>query len=178
MVRVLLCLLAVGLFEMTFVMGDKMSVYLIHMTPLLATLTAVVLASAMSRAPWARWAALAVVSTLIAVQAGGFLYQIGQNTYANRYLPAVAAIRAYSSPGDPIIGSSAFFWTLRDERRISDDFRLGLYTHLQPKLIVTSPFYRAVETGVTGERGQYFQRTLSLYSKIIFDGEYVVHAKP
>ena len=176
-VRVLFCLIAVSFLEMTFVMGDKMSCYLIHMTPLLAILTAVVFASAMSRGFWARVAILGLVSVMIIVQGGGLWFQISRNTYRNVYLPAVGTIQAYSKPGDVVLGSSVFFWTLRGERRLTDDVRMGYYSHAQPELIVISPFYRAIETHARGTIGDYFQRTLALYSPIPFQNEYEILKK-
>jgi hypothetical protein len=177
LVRVLLSLILVAFLELTFVMGDKMFVYLIHMTPLLAMLTAAVLASALSGGVWARVAVVGLASFLIIVQAGGVLLQISQNTYNNRYMPAVAAIRKFSSPGDLIMGSSAFFWTLRDERRLLDDLRLGYYSHAQPDLIVVGPFYDGIQKDAKGEIGAYFEHIFSMYSKILYQGEYVVRSR-
>lgn len=175
--RVLLVLIVVSFFEMAFVMGDKMSCYLIQMTPLLAILTAVVLASAISRGLWARRAVWGIVAAMISLQAGGLLYQIGRNTYGTLYMPAVAVIRANSKPGDLVLGSSAFFWTLRGERKLTDDVRLGYYSHAQPDLIVISPFYDAIVEAAKGDIGQYFKRKLALYSTVPFQGEYQILAR-
>jgi hypothetical protein len=172
--RVLLCVIAVSFILMTYVAGNKMSYYLIHMTPLLAILTAVVLASVMSRGAWFRWAALYVAVSLIALQAAGVLYRIRQNTYRTQYLPAVSAIREHSKSGDLVMGSSAFFWTLRGERRIVDDFRLGYYSHVQPDLIVIGPFYRVLEAPAQGDFRGFLERALSSYHRVPFQGEYEI----
>jgi hypothetical protein len=172
--RVLLCLAAVSFVSMTYVSGNKMYYYLIHVTPLLAILTAVVLGSVISQGGWMRWAAAGVAAALIIVQSTGLLYRIKQNTYSNLYLPAVAAIRANSNPADLVLGSSAFFWTLRGERRLSDDVRLGYYSHAQPELIVIGPFYRGLEAHSRGELQTYLQHTLALYRAVPFQGEYEI----
>jgi hypothetical protein len=101
---------------------------------------------------------------------------VRQDTYAHQYLPAVAAIRSNSNPGDLVIGSAAFFWTLRGERHLKDDFRLGYYTHAHPQLIVIGPFYRTLDRHAGVDLQTYLRNTLASYHTVPFRGEYEILA--
>lgn len=174
--QAVLCLIAVSFLMLTYMDGNKMSYYLIHITPLLAILTAMVLWSALSRGGRMRWPAVFIAGALIVVQAAGILYRVRQATYAHQYLPAVAAIRSNSNPGDLVIGSAAFFWTLRGERHLKDDFRLGYYTHAHPQLIVIGPFYRTLDRHAGVDLQTYLRNTLASYHTVPFRGEYEILA--
>jgi 4-amino-4-deoxy-L-arabinose transferase-like glycosyltransferase len=175
--RCILTLIAIAFFMMTFVDGNKMSYYLIHITPLLAIITALVLWSAMERRGIAKWVAVGVAAGLVCLQAGGVWYRIRENTYQNMYLPTISVIRMNTGANDLIIGTSALFWSLHTERTILDDFRLGFYSHKQGDVIVLSPFYKALEAQADGGFRSYLNRTLPLYDPVPFQGEYEILAR-
>jgi len=179
-IRIVLLLTAVAFFTLTYIAGDKQFFYLIQITPLMAITLALVLDHGLSQKGFWRLTVITVIVVLVGVQISGLLYRVRTNTYRNRYLPAVAAIKSCSRPGQLVMGSSAFFWSLHGERRLIDDFRLGFYTHNQPDVFVISPFYKLLEDRSEGqpELAAWIRQKRMEYHPLPAIGEYEIYCRP
>lgn len=153
-----------------------MSYYLIHITPVFAILSAVVLYHLSLQHGWMRVVSVVCCVALCGIQTGGILLVVKQHIQSNDYALIVAAVRKEAPNGGVIIGTSALFWGLPGQYRIIDDFRLGYYSKRSADLIVISPFYSFLENapGLGWETGAFVKRRLSEYRLVYSNGQYLL----
>ncbi len=126
---------ALALFE-----SFKVDHYLVYTLPVFAALAAV--AACGGPALRTRWPAAAAIAALVCLQTGAFLRLIVvHNSFRDDYAPVVRWVRANSTPGDLIVGDSAFFFDL-GATQLLDDIRVGYLTAKKPDLVIWNERYR------------------------------------
>jgi 4-amino-4-deoxy-L-arabinose transferase-like glycosyltransferase len=134
--RALLILAGIYFLIMSLIDGQKETPYLVHIIPLYLALLAV----------WLHWAwttrfvpapLIAVgLCGLIALQVGGTMLRIKQDTYHKLYMPAIAFLKENTTPQTTIMGSSALGFGLGFPDNLVDDGRFGYASGRRPEIIV------------------------------------------
>ena len=178
-VRLLLVMTLIVFLLLAFVMGNKWSRYLVHIVPLWAMLLAFVLDRAFDRPVHFRLAAIAVLLVMAALQWGGILYHVRENTYAHAYLPTAEFMKQNSSPASFIVGPAGFYWMISSKRQFSNDLRLGYFTGKHADMIVINDWYRVVLLNAPSEPAHDYARRLLTdeYEQKWTKGEYAVYLR-
>ncbi len=122
--------------------GQRGAVYLVHVIPLYACLLAFVAGELLGRGGAWAWATGAVLAAFLALQLGGTLGRAVQDSYARRYLPALAYVRAHAGCDELVMGSVAAVFELGADANFRADNRLGFYSGVEPDWIVVDDFLR------------------------------------
>lgn len=132
----LLILTAIYFLIMALLDGQKETTYLVHLIPMYLALLAV----------WVHWlwmkrlvpAPLIVVGLcgLIALQIGGALLRVKQDTYHRFYMPAIDFLKQNTNEQTTIMGSSALGFGLGFPDNFVDDGRFGYKSGKRPDIIV------------------------------------------
>jgi len=99
----------------------------------------------------------------------------------SEFLPAARWVQARLEPEDRVIAPAELGYVLGFDGSIADDVRLGFYTGLRPRFIVTSEWYRHW-AGNSAQREpaayNHIRNTLSgEYRCVLAKGEYIVYEK-
>ena len=141
--RPLLGLLAIHWLYLTFCDNMKFAYYLVHLVPLYWAALAVFLYHFVKKARAWRFAAIAALAIVMAVQVGGILAKIRLNDYARSYLPAVEFVRRQAAPADLVVASCGFGFGYGFDRNLMDDDTLGYYSGARAKFIVAEEIYES-----------------------------------
>lgn len=134
--RALLILTLIYFLIMSLIDGQKETPYLVHIIPMYMALLAVWLHHVWEtrRVP-VPLIALALCG-LFALQVGGVLLRIRQNTYGRLYHPAIAFLKENTNEGMTVMGSSAMGFGLGFPDNFVDDGRFGYASGRRPDIIV------------------------------------------
>jgi hypothetical protein len=103
-----------------------------------------------------------------------------QNPLHGEFLPVAGWIKAKLEPRDRLIGPAELGYVLGFTDSISDDVRMGFYTGVQPRFIVTSGWYRDwIEAAARREADVYrhIQALSGEYRLVLAVGEYRVYER-
>jgi len=122
--------------------GQKQYIYLVHMMPLFSAAIAIAAAAILPGKP--RWtlAVWLVLAGYCAIQAGGTLYRIREQSLARLYQPAVNYIQQNGPPGSLIFAPGEFAWGFDFQPRLVDDLRLGYYSHRRAEWVIVDSRWR------------------------------------
>ena len=165
--RPIMGLTAIAFFGLMLLEGQRLSVYLVHIIPLYATLLALLLYWLWERRPIPVWIPAICLLGLVLLQLGGIALQIRHNAYGREYRPAMAFVRGQASDG-MIMGGSQLGFGLGYERLL-DDTTLGYRSHKIPEWIVVDDRYREdfeIIRKTDPDVYDHIMRTLRDYEKI------------
>jgi 4-amino-4-deoxy-L-arabinose transferase-like glycosyltransferase len=122
--------------------GMKFQHYLVYSLPFLGAVTAIT-GTALSRLRMApNIILLGALSLLIVPQTAGVIRHFRNNPYRAAFLPVADRMRNTLQPGEHVIAGAEFGYVLGFTDALSDDVRLGYYTGVEPRYIVTEGWYR------------------------------------
>jgi hypothetical protein len=172
------CRLLLGLTGLVFTImvffTEKLTRYLVDITPLYCAILAIALMWLCRHGRMARAAAILSFSAILAVQAGGLILRSRLNSYARQFVPAVEFVKRRLHPGTTVIASADFGFGIGFDQ-LTDDFTLGFYSHKRPDLIIVEEMYLMLFEGPGRRQPQIYQhigRTLREDYKLIYDHEY------
>ncbi len=141
-IRLLLAAAGVVLLLMSIFEGMKFTNYLVYSVPFFAAILATT-AGLLLRTHRKSSVLLGALLLFLAVpQLATVLSQIRANPLQNEFRPVADYLIRNSGPGDRIIAGAEFAYVFGFNGRVRDDVRLGYYSGLQPRFIVTSSWYR------------------------------------
>lgn len=168
--------LIMGLFE-----GFKFQHYLVYSLPFFGALAAMVGTELWRLEALPRTILIAAVSVLVLPQIADAARQIHRDPFRTEYLPVADWLVRNLGTTDRVIGGAEFGYPLGFSGRLSDDVRLGYFTGLQPRYIVTSEWYRdwfrsakLREPAVSAHIQCVLTRE---YVKALVSGEFVVYER-
>jgi Dolichyl-phosphate-mannose-protein mannosyltransferase len=129
------------LLAMIFLNGFKAYFYLIYLVPIYNTMLAIWLLYLWERKGAEKWAASAIGLTFVAVQLSISILHIRADEYHRDYEPAISDLVKYRAEGKNIIGTAALGFGLGFDG-FHDDVRLGMYSGLNPDVLVIDRSYR------------------------------------
>jgi 4-amino-4-deoxy-L-arabinose transferase-like glycosyltransferase len=167
--------LIMALFE-----GMKFQHYLVYSLPFAGALAAVVGAGLWRRGSM-RVGLCAALTAMIVPQAAGALRHSARNPLRTEFLPVAGWIQEKLGPEDRLIAPAEFGYVLGFTDSISDDVRLGFYTGVRPRFVVTSNWYRDW-IGASAQREPAVYRHIQAvlhdgYRPVLAAGEYLVYEK-
>jgi hypothetical protein len=179
-VRTLLILLAVYFGAMS-VFNQKLSYYLIHITPLYIALVAVFAHWIWTQRPRLRPLVGAALGVLVLVESGGILLKAVQRSYIPAERAALEFLRQQTRPADMIVGTGALLYGLDFDPRLKDDMYLGLRSGRTPDAIIVEPLYRDNYTGWMTQRPSDMKQILQRLSRyrLSYDRDgYQIYLRP
>lgn len=170
--RPLFVLMGLYFFVLAFQDDQKYGVYLVHVLPLFAALLAVWISWVWKARVFPRSLLAVLVAGFLALQAGGALYWVANDTYHADYLSAVSFLRRNVPKGQFIVGPAQLAFGLGFDANLSDDTFLGYYSGKKPDVIVADPRYE--ENFETYRRRQpaeyrYIQTRLREEYRLVYD---------
>jgi hypothetical protein len=172
------CQLLLGLTGLVFAImtffNEKLTCYLLNITPLYSAILAVAMLWLYRRGRVARAAAILSFAAVLTVQAGGLLLRSRLNLYARQFIPAAEFVKHRLHPGMTVVASADFGFGIGFDQ-LTDDGTLGFYSHKLPDLIVVDEMYLDVFDGHRRQRPaiyRYVSRTLREDYTLIYDHEY------
>ena len=122
--------------------GQKQYIYLVHMVPLFsAAIAMAAVAVARFRPQW-KWGVVLVLAGYGALQVGGTLYRIREQSLAKQYQPAVDYVQTHGRPDSTIFAPGEFAWGFDFHPRMLDDLRLGYYSKRQAEWVIVDSRWR------------------------------------
>jgi len=172
--RVLLLLACIYFLVMSLIDGQKETPYLVHIIPIYLALLAV----------WLDWICtknlvpiplIAVgLFGLIALQVGGAVLRIKQDTYHRLYVPAIDFLKQNTNPQTTVMGSSALGFGLGFPDNFVDDGRFGYMSGKRPEIIVY-----AEESEESAREAQAFYPKIPPYINKLLSEDYgLVYQNP
>jgi hypothetical protein len=129
------------LLAMTFLNGFKGYFYLIYMVPLYNAMFAACLLNLWERNTSAKWIGGVAGLALVAIQLSISILHIRADEYHRDYEPTIRDVIRYRGEGKSIIGTAALGFGM-GFRGFKDDVRLGMYSGLNPDVIILDRAYR------------------------------------
>jgi hypothetical protein len=158
----------------------KFQHYLVYSLPFLAALAAIAVGEFWQRHSM-RIPLCAALAIAIGIQSAGVFHHFVQNPLRTKFLPVAHWIQGNLAPQDSVIAPAELGYVLGFGASLSDDVRLGFYTHLKPRFIVTSGWYRAwVDNSARREPAAFdhIRNTLgNEYRRVLEQGEYIVYER-
>jgi 4-amino-4-deoxy-L-arabinose transferase-like glycosyltransferase len=159
--------------------------YLVYSVPFAGALAAVVGVSlwraAAHRRGYARPALCVALMAMIVPQAAVASRHFVHNPLRAEFLPVAAWLQSNLRPGDRLIGPAELGYVLGFTDSMSDDVRMGFYSGLRPRFIVTSDWYRQwIDSSARRQPDvyRYIQTLLSgEYALVLDRGEYRVYER-
>ena len=139
--RALLLLALIYFVAMSFFEGMKSFFYLVHITPIFASLLAVMVSH------WWRERLLPAplvaggVCSLLALQVTWAINTAIKNSYQTKYVAAMEVLKQNSLPSSLIMGSADVGFALKFPENLTDDTTLGYTTGKKPDFIVVEDIY-------------------------------------
>jgi hypothetical protein len=164
---------------MAFLEGLKFQHYLVYSLPFLSALAAMT-ASELWQRHSMRLPACVALTLATGFQSAGVLHQFVRNPLRNEFLPVPRWIQANLAPGDSVIGPAELGYVLGFDGSLVDDVRLGFYTRMKPRIIVTSGWYRAWAENSASRDPVVFNHihnTLGNEYRRVLEGEYIVYER-
>jgi len=178
--RVLLIITALFFCYFTLLEGTKLYLYLVHITPLYAVITAFCARWCWVNHPKARPALAAAVCCLALANLCGTGYAILRDSYHRDYLPVVSYLNGHASEDSLIMGSSELHFGLKHKDTLLDDKYLGYRSGRVADLIVVDPRYeweRGVERVKHPEIYQHIVQLLARDYQLVYEhAAYKVYA--
>lgn len=172
------CQLLLGLTGLVFAImtffNEKLTCYLLNITPLYSAILAVAMLWLYRRGRVARAGAILLFAVVLAVQAGGLIIRSRLNLYARQFIPAAEFVKHRLHPGMTVVASADFGFGIGFDQ-LTDDGTLGFYSHKLADLIVVDEMYLDVFDGHRRQRPaiyRYVSRTLREDYTLIYDHEY------
>jgi 4-amino-4-deoxy-L-arabinose transferase-like glycosyltransferase len=167
--------LLMALFE-----GMKFQHYLVYSLPFLTALAAMTAGELWQRHS-VRMPLCAALTFAIGIQSAGALHHVAGNPLRTEFLPVARWVQVNLAPGDRVIGPAELGYVLGFGSSLADDVRLGLYTQMKPRIIVTSSWYRAwAENSARREPAAFNHIGNTLgneYRRVLEQGEYIVYER-
>jgi 4-amino-4-deoxy-L-arabinose transferase-like glycosyltransferase len=168
--------LIMALFE-----GLKFPHYLIYPLPFAGAITAIA-GTSLWRAATHNYTRIGLSAALLMMavpQAVEAARHFTRNPLRTEFLPTAAWIQSKLATQDRLIGPAELGYVLGFTDNISDDVRMGFYTGLHPRFIVTSFWYRDWIDASEGREPDVYRRTQALlngeYTLVLARGEYRVY---
>jgi hypothetical protein len=139
-VRVFLMWTAAMICAFTFLNGFKAPNYLIYLIPFYDVVLAAWLVSLWSRARDSKYVAVCLALAFAVIQTSTSIQHIRADEYHRDFEPAVRDIHNYRAAGKTIVASSALGFGV-GFHAFRDDARLGMYSGLNPDVIVVDRYY-------------------------------------
>jgi hypothetical protein len=180
-IQMLLAAAGVVVLLMAIFEGMKFQNYLVYPVPFLAAALATS-ASLLLQTRRQKSVLLGALLLVLAVpQLATVLSEIRSNPLRNEFRPVVDYLSRNSGPGDRIIAGGEFGYVFGFNGRVRDDVRLGYYSGLQPRLIVTNSWYRdwfARSSEGDPKLHAYLQHCLADEYEVAFkSGDFVVYGR-
>lgn len=133
--RSILWLLLITVLIMTFLLCSKTIRYMVWVVPLTAILMAV--------GYWFHWRKFLAVGIILLVLLNISItgWRIHRDEYHGYYVPTVNYLQGIADEDDVIMGGSELWFGMGFDRVI-DDKKLGLYSGIEPDIVVMGPQYR------------------------------------
>src|SRR5579875_3430063 len=178
---VLLCLTAIFVLAMTFLVGLKANAYLILVLPLYAASGAVFFCGSHSSRSAFAPVSLFLLTAILVCNVAFIASKLRHNPFTSEYQSTVEFIRAHLHPGEHVTADSYFGFDLGFER-VNDDCRVGYYSGVRTQLIVEDLWYgvwwRTLFPGEEPELAHYVEQLLKHNYKVIFrSGQFRVYAR-
>jgi hypothetical protein len=165
---------------MAFLEGLKFQHYLVYSLPFLSALAAMT-ASELWQRHSMRLRVCMVLTLAIGFETASAVHRFERNPLRNEFLPVVQWIQANLPPEDSVIGPAELGYVLGFEGPLVDDVRLGFYTRMKPRIIVTSRWYRAWAENSAGRDPAVFNHIHNTlgneYRRVLEQGEYIVYER-
>lgn len=126
---------------MTFLNGFKGYFYLIYIVPIYDAILAAWLLSLWERGRIAKSVAVTVALAFVGVQLSISILHIQADEYHRDYEPAIRDLAQYRADGKSIVGTAALGFGM-EFNGFKDDVRLGMYSGLDPDVLVMDRSYR------------------------------------
>jgi hypothetical protein len=139
--RALLIISALFFAHQTFLEGTKLHLYLVHITPLYATLLAAWVHSCWVNRRLPRWILAPAFCGLMLLHLAGSAYVMARDSYHKSYLPAVSFLNQNSNEQSLIMGTSELSFDLKSYDSLLDDKYLGYNSGRVPDFIVVDARY-------------------------------------
>ncbi|MFB3776908.1 MAG: ArnT family glycosyltransferase [Bryobacteraceae bacterium] len=172
-------LAALYLICMTFLVGFKAPIYLVHIIPLYAAVFVLWL----ERFPRTRGSiacGAAIVITLVSLHVKTLVGQIRADDYGKGYVPTVAYLKQHAGEDAAIMGDSTLGFAL-PYRRIVDDARLGYYSGKRTPYIVVDFWYQHWWEGFGADQAAvaaHIRRVLTEEHDLVFQaGSYRIYKR-
>lgn len=148
---------------MTFLDGFKGYFYLIYLIPVYAAVLAAWLRSLWGRSTGGKCVATAVALAFVTIQISASVLHIRADEYHRDYEPAIRELARDRAEGKSIVGTAALGFGL-DFRGLKDDARLGMYSGLDPDVLVVDRAYRKYAGLYSKEEPAVFEHIVELLS--------------
>jgi Dolichyl-phosphate-mannose-protein mannosyltransferase len=140
--RALFLLGAIYFLILTVWDGQKLTWYLVHVIPIYTGILAALIVWSWKRWAHAKWLLVPAILVLVALQTGGVLQRIRQDSYHRSFAPAVDFLKQRANGGQMIMGSAELGFGLGTFEHLVDDSKLGFYSGKKPDFIVVEEVYR------------------------------------
>jgi hypothetical protein len=140
-VRAFLLSVVAMMLGMTFLNGFKALMYMAYILPLYCAVLAFGLVKLWNEGPAGRIMAMTAGCGFAALQVLASVEHIKADEYHRDYQKAIAFLRPEQAKGKSIVGTAALGFGL-GFTGFEDDWRLGLYSHLDPDVVVMDRSYR------------------------------------
>jgi hypothetical protein len=165
---------------MALLEGIKFQHYLVYSIPFLSALAAMT-AGYLWQHRSMRLPVCVALTLAIGFQSAGVIRQFVRNPLRTEFLPVPRWIQANVAPEEAVIAPAELGYVLGFGAALSDDVRLGFYTGLKPRTIVTSGWYRAwADNSARREPATFdhIHNTLDHeYRRVLESGEYIVYER-
>ncbi len=132
---------AVYVLGLTFLNGFKAPCYVIYLLPFYSAVLAAWLLKQWDRGRDARFLGTTVAAAFLVAQITTTVLHIRADEYHRDYVPAAHKLAAYRTAGNTIVGPSTMGF-IAGFRGFRDDARLGIYSGLNPDIVVMDRSYR------------------------------------
>lgn len=140
-VRMFALYAVVVLLGMTFLNAFKAYFYLVYLIPVMNAVLSVWLLHLWDRGTSAKWVAGCTAFAFVSLQFGISILHIQSDEYHRDYLPTIRELARDQTAGKSIVGTAALGLGL-NFAGFKDDVRLGMYSGLDPDVLVVDRSYR------------------------------------
>jgi hypothetical protein len=140
--RALLVLMAIYFSVLTLLDGQKQYIYVVHIVPLYAVITAVWIHWHWSKEPALRKVIVLGIGALLLLHSTGVLYRVVQANNLRDYSSVVHYLSPHMRQETLVMGSAELGFGVGFDH-VLDDPKLGFVTHRKPDFIVVEPHYEA-----------------------------------
>lgn len=148
---------------MTFLNGFKTGYYLVYVVPLYDLVFGAWLLSLWERKTLAKTLAVVFGAAFIALQLSISILHIRADEYHRDYEPTIHDLERDSTGGKSIVGTAAIGLGM-GFHNFKDDVRLGLYSGLDPDVIILDRSYRRVISNLENDEPPVFDHIVTMLS--------------
>lgn len=174
-VKLLLAITITFFVVLTLLDGQKLSYYLMNITPLYTLFVAIAVVFLYRKFSRLRIPVVLGIAGLMALQSAGLAYRMSLNGYANQFDQAAAFLRENRVEGDVVMASAEMAFALGFEGEVTDDHWLGFGRDRKPDFFVLEEVY---EDALDGKRRgmpdiyDYVTNTLKNDYELVYDREH------